>query len=226
MLISGLSPRLRGNGYPTLPDRTRPGSIPALAGERPAFPRVWGMLWVYPRACGGTVVNTIATVAVPGLSPRLRGNAHQLLWPTPCAGSIPALAGERLPCPLGCLSVGVYPRACGGTFVCGVWFRFVRGLSPRLRGNVGNMGGGDLHGGSIPALAGERSIHGFISRSTRVYPRACGGTSGVDKIANSEVGLSPRLRGNDRNLGFRIAGRGSIPALAGERCTMEISVAA
>ena len=50
------------------------GSIPALAGERRHDRRLKSHLWVYPRACGGTLTGAEGTEPIKGLSPRLRGN--------------------------------------------------------------------------------------------------------------------------------------------------------
>ena len=50
---------------------------------------------------------------------------------------------------------GVYPRACGGTEgVTRLKFLY-EGLSPRLRGNLGDRGVDEVRCGSIPAPAGE-----------------------------------------------------------------------
>ena len=111
----GLSPRVRGNPRQDFSAAFRKRSIPARAGEpRPPDPAT-GRNWVYPRACGGTLVKPLDLLGYQGLSPRVRGNR----LPAPVGrlddGSIPARAGEpsssyRL------LSFGpVYPRACGGT---------------------------------------------------------------------------------------------------------------
>ena len=51
-----------------------------------------------------------------------------------------------------------------------------------------------------------------------VYPRACGGTSAETSSRSYARGLSPRLRGNGISGNAAIATKGSIPALAGERC--------
>ena len=50
--------------------------------------------------------------------------------------------------------------------------------------------------GSIPALAGERSLGTLPFPENKVYPRACGGTSTVRAGYVRKPGLSPRLRGN------------------------------
>ena len=111
--LLGLSPRLRGNrpgGNAALHPR---GSIPAPAGEPPTRGGGASLPAVYPRACGGTPVETDFSQNQHGLSPRLRGN---LRW---------RWSGLRW----------VYPRACGGT-IDQIRPGFVwQGLSPRLRGN-------------------------------------------------------------------------------------------
>ena len=96
---------------------------------------------------------------------------------------------------------------------------YSRGLSPRLRGNLSYPIHLSADPGSIPAPAGEpcsgptragRSgvypracggtvMHPSPARPRWVYPRACGGTCVGQRIAWTQSGLSPRLRGN-RNL--------------------------
>ena len=64
--------------------------------------------------------------------------------------------------------------------------------------------------------AGEPSVPYTVSPKEGVYPRACGGTdSGICRQLG-RAGLSPRLRGNLKRLGFRLVRKGSIPAPAGE----------
>ena len=70
-----------------------------------------------------------------GLSPRVRGNPPMRRTLLGYMGSIPACAGEPSSVSASMLSIGVYPRVCGGTI------NFERpdgsfyGLSPRVRGN-------------------------------------------------------------------------------------------
>ena len=90
----GLSPRLRGNLRAGQHRRARHRSIPAPAGE----PR-WRVLpisneQVYPRACGGTMSTSSASVVAKGLSPRLRGNPCTIVRYPLYPRSIPAPAGE------------------------------------------------------------------------------------------------------------------------------------
>ena len=91
-----------------------------------------------------------------------------------------------------------------------------RGLSPRVRGNRTHNINARLALGSIPARAGEPDWRGVNALWQRVYPRACGGTQSTISDAGRISGLSPRVRGNPLTAPRTAAGRGSIPARAGE----------
>ena len=151
-----------------------------------------------------------------GLSPRVRGNHKHLHHAGRRIGSIPARAGEPL-IAAGVIPPGeVYPRACGGTLI-----RLTRptsrlGLSPRVRGN---LEAGRRHHpcrGSIPARAGEPFCSVVPPPSPGVYPRACGGTCWATSRRTNSRGLSPRVRGNHREIKPMTTIHGSIPARAGE----------
>ena len=152
---------------------------------------------VYPRACGGTLNAEMPALPRHGLSPRLRGNPHLLVTGARLERSIPAPAGEPGRAAGPAPRRWVYPRACGGTPMFTGSDSEPSGLSPRLRGNlVGKDATVELWG-SIPAPAGEPPASATAARPSRVYPRACGGTSpGLLRLAR--------------------AGDGSIPAPAGE----------
>ena len=179
-------------------------------GEKLSFRRV------HPRACGGTSLTTTSRFSRMGLSPRLRGNQRNRDMVRVDWGSIPAPAGEPYPGKWPNRFREVYPRACGGTGCLGYAQIPVQGLSPRLRGN--RMSGlcPNPGAGSIPAPAGEPRKKSKSKAATWVYPRACGGTKEKVEIQSCDLGLSPRLRGNQgksRNPKLR---PGSIPAPAGE----------
>ena len=151
-----------------------------------------------------------------GLSPRVRGN-HRLHHPLDGRQrSIPARAGEpELPID-SCHWEGVYPRACGGTFITRVSGLSAMGLSPRVRGNRTRGFRQAAPPGSIPARAGEPDQRWRRRPLRRVYPRACGGTIGCSSDTAMRPGLSPRVRGN-RRWALKLPRRvGSIPARAGE----------
>ena len=172
------------------------GSIPAPAGE-PARARQPGCRTrVYPRACGGTT--------------------EVFYWDITNLGSIPAPAGEPRNSAYSRTAWSVYPRACGGTAIRPGRSSSPGGLSPRLRGNQ-LPGRPEMQAQrSIPAPAGEPSHPTKSSGNGRVYPRACGGTINRDPANTTNIGLSPRLRGNPRERGPFAGTHRSIPAPAGE----------
>ena len=93
---------------------------------------------------------------------------------------------------------------------------YLRGLSPRLRGNPGEGRRKPALSRSIPAPAGEPSASTSSDRRRWVYPRACGGTPALPGGAFWQHGLSPRLRGNPPGDRLAHSCAWSIPAPAGE----------
>ena len=71
-----LSPRVRGNHLAGRLEARVPRSIPACAGEPRGFSGRLDPRRVYPRVCGGTIVEARRCYGTGGLSPRVRGN----LW--------------------------------------------------------------------------------------------------------------------------------------------------
>ena len=130
--------------------------------------------------------------------------------------SIPAWAGEPTSIRGSSNRGKVYPRVGGGTQSdvsggdCSV------GLSPRGRGNPSYAKSAESVSGSIPAWAGEPPELPSTQRTIAVYPRVGGGTKMPDGSIKSQVGLSPRGRGNPYALRHDHIRTGSIPAWAGE----------
>ena len=173
---SGLSPRVRGNPIFPRAATHRAWSIPARAGEPDCPTPERHSPRVYPRACGGTVSNTLGLGNAMGLSPRVRGNHRQPPINLALRGSIPARAGELEPVMTLQTYIRVYPRACGGTSPPLRQGRRTCGLSPRVRGNPSNNDVVPVRARSIPARAGEPPPRTARSPTPWVYPRACGGT--------------------------------------------------
>ncbi len=211
-----LSPRVRGNrpSFPCTAPRRR--SIPACAGEPPARRSVRRRLGVYPRVCGGTddAVNNQPNGI--GLSPRVRGNPDQPEYFIEHKRSIPACAGEPTLVHRNPPHTKVYPRVCGGTCVLACRCHVVKGLSPRVRGNLGYSARETTYSGSIPACAGEPEPALRPTATYQVYPRVCGGTSRWLRRFWSTGGLSPRVRGNRSGMLPTHQMPRSIPACAGE----------
>ena len=166
--------------------------------------------------CGGTQSKEVSTMAIDGLSPRVRGNPVFGGCLLCLQRSIPACAGE----PLGAVGITdvrrVYPRVCGGTSSSSMRSPRSSGLSPRVRGNPKHSCRRYSKHRSIPACAGEPcSAHTTPTRRT-VYPRVCGGTGCCGGASRRIRGLSPRVRGNHCTAYIGLCGVGSIPACAGE----------
>ena len=92
----------------------------------------------------------------------------------------------------------------------------LRGLSPRVRGNLNRPSIPVDQIGSIPACAGEPIESDVWDYNPRVYPRVCGGTMDRAVLLAREEGLSPRVRGNQSAAEVEAVIFGSIPACAGE----------
>ena len=110
----------------------------------------------------------------------------------------------------------VYPRVCGGTLECHQLTLQSKGLSPRVRGNLGQPDDERVSVGSIPACAGEPDVVWRADHANEVYPRVCGGTPGVGLGLAGKTGLSPRVRGNPFAAAPECLADRSIPACAGE----------
>ena len=212
----GLSPRVRGNRNGGVVLRTSLGSIPACAGEPSTSWDGCSGSGVYPRVCGGTCAAPKGRTAMPGLSPRVRGNPLGALERAFLAGSIPACAGEPSRCSRSSRATRVYPRVCGGTDPAGSPVPVCQGLSPRVRGNRLSRRHDSALRGSIPACAGEPDRGRGERRPGGVYPRVCGGTATAMRGSPLATGLSPRVRGNRADGEARAECYGSIPACAGE----------
>ena len=152
---AGLSPRVRGNPLPRCHKPRSPGPIPACAGEPFDGAHEGCVSRAYPRVCGGTQDSRINGLGCSGLSPRVRGNRHQVASATGRVGPIPACAGEPKLARSHTQTAGAYPRVCGGT-PCDMKATVSDpGLSPRVRGNHQLANNAIFVIRPIPACAGE-----------------------------------------------------------------------
>ncbi len=196
LVLSGRSPRLRGNLAEWVVNAFGTRSIPALTGKPSAASASSRSVTVYPRAYGETQEPGPNQLRMTGLSPRLRGNRRARSPGSPERGSIPALTGKPGDRSRQRDRPRVYPRAYGETLVRYLLPRGYRGLSPRLRGNPARRATILPIEGSIPALTGKPAPLIDVARSSTVYPRAYGETSLSHCATAPRTGLSPRLRGN------------------------------
>ena len=213
---AGLSPRVRGNPQLDTPDKDGERPIPACAGEpRQASDRL-DALPAYPRVCGGTLWLAPVWDSHEGLSPRVRGNPSPALPTTAATRPIPACAGEPLPQLHAPVPAQAYPRVCGGTAAPSPAAATKTGLSPRVRGNLGDEPLAIVHQRPIPACAGEPRCTASARCRREAYPRVCGGTPCFLRPLDAAEGLSPRVRGNRYDSKQKVDAARPIPACAGE----------
>ena len=135
LIMRGLSPRVRGNHAARRRSLGWPGSIPARAGEPSRWRSRAQATWVYPRVCGGALLDEVTLMPEDGLSPRVRGSLLALH----------SGGGDE----------GSNPRVCGGAPIVHPLTDDPMGLSPRVRGNLQGESGDRYVDRSIPARAGE-----------------------------------------------------------------------
>ena len=176
VVMSGLSPRVRGNRLRAGRSQQKGRSIPACAGEPLRGRNATRVAPVYPRVCGGTEQRLYPHPPQPGLSPRVRGNQEGRPFRPQRPRSIPACAGEPRLRRIDPRTGAVYPRVCGGTSGDVKHRDAEIGLSPRVRGNRKSPPPLACIHRSIPACAGEPATPRTASSLETVYPRVCGGT--------------------------------------------------
>ena len=130
--------------------------------------------------------------------------------------AIPACAGQPQPPPWCALTLRAYPRVCGATGQDFAGPVYANGLSPRVRGNRFWVGLPFIAEGPIPACAGQPQVRTQRGQRNRAYPRVCGATVNEGFRLLGLLGLSPRVRGNPRNLQYLSRQTGPIPACAGQ----------
>ena len=175
-----------------------------------------GRPWAYPRVCGGTPGRRNTGEPRGGLSPRVRGNQIKALPQGRRKGPIPACAGEPQRPWWRSAWCWAYPRVCGGTISDRRIHVWIRGLSPRVRGNPTVPRVRRQWPGPIPACAGEPPAAAECLCAQGAYPRVCGGTANAGFSTRTTRGLSSRVRGNRGDFGGSVIECGPIPACAGE----------
>ena len=212
----GLSPRGRGNRGCSVTRPQPKRSIPAWAGK-PSTTRRWPTICrVYPRVGGETAWLMSRPLTTRGLSPRGRGNLHQIAQVSPDERSIPAWAGKPRVAPGEHAGGRVYPRVGGETAKTLPKSTRCGGLSPRGRGNPRSPAPALPRPRSIPAWAGKPPAGRSGGGRNRVYPRVGGETFSALARSERNCGLSPRGRGNRADRDEPRPGLRSIPAWAGK----------
>ena len=213
---SGPSPRGRGNHRAGARWRIGRRSIPAWAGKPSRCSPATTPLGVHPRVGGETRAAAIATMSNAGPSPRGRGNPADAGAGQREARSIPAWAGKPSAISPITAPAWVHPRVGGETLLKAFGCALVGGPSPRGRGNPARRLPGRPGCRSIPAWAGKPPAGPRGGRGLPVHPRVGGETRRDSMKRPSDVGPSPRGRGNRIQRPADLCYGGSIPAWAGK----------
>ena len=163
-------------GTPSPPGRrvSGLGIIPAYAGNTPQAETSSARSRDHPRVCGEHCRGVPADLLGRGSSPRMRGTRPPARADEPCAGIIPAYAGNTncgSGLPLGSRD---HPRVCGEHQVRDTLYGTTQGSSPRMRGTLFRTRNGRRTHGIIPAYAGNTWVCHTSSLHVGDHPRVCG----------------------------------------------------
>ena len=214
-VAQGSSPRVRGTPARYRRRSSRPGIIPACAGN--TSPGVGSPLHDrdHPRVCGEHLRFNGIRCLGKGSSPRVRGTR---LWWFSCSvllGIIPACAGNTNRLAVRRPAWRDHPRVCGEHALLMILSTGSAGSSPRVRGTRTHETYSRWEVGIIPACAGN-------TKRTRPWPAeagiipACAGNTGSSLVRwVRSSGSSPRVRGTLPRPVHRADHEGIIPACAG-----------
>ena len=131
-------------------------------------------------------------------------------------GLIPAGAGQT-PAPTSDATARwAHPRRCGADLNPDASMVYQRGSSPRVRGRLVSFLGVAAPVGLIPAGAGQTTCADSQRSRSWAHPRGCAADNSSASGSAGNSGSSPRVRGRPPGLQPHRAGRGLIPAGAGQ----------
>ena len=134
---------------------SRPGIIPAYAGNTRTEDLEQLIDKDHPRVCGEHLTRDSSYTIFPGSSPRMRGTPPPLGNLRNVQGIIPAYAGNT-DCSADVASgSGDHPRVCGEHSANSAYPSASSGSSPRMRGTHPRKKRAKCHDGIIPAYAGN-----------------------------------------------------------------------
>ena len=171
--------------------------------------------WDHPRSRGEYYGESSSDFRLNGSSPLSRGIRSHHRSRTPCAGIIPALAGNTGDRSMITVQGGDHPRSRGEYLTALVNDKTLQGSSPLSRGILPCVEFRHGHERIIPALAGNTGRNRAVPRPGPDHPRSRGEYGASRPAVIRRVGSSPLSRGiRGRAVA---AGRlpGIIPALAG-----------
>ena len=236
---AGSSPRARGTQGPNGAVSRDARFIPACAGNActsrartaatPVHPRVRGERArgargngsgaVHPRVRGERVTTPLATLTIPGSSPRARGTRGHGAAGARVDRFIPACAGNASTRRTAGRSGSVHPRVRGERLTGAVAAHVGYGSSPRARGTLHAPGHRRRLRRFIPACAGNARTRTSARSSSPVHPRVRGERTEAEILSSLTSGSSPRARGTLHEARQHARDVRFIPACAGNART-------
>ena len=212
----GSSPRMRGKQQRGGDIGRARRIIPAHAGQTESNQHAHDAVTDHPRACGANPGLEGPRAWYYGSSPRMRGKRAETVTVRGVSRIIPAHAGQTQSRQSQRPEHADHPRACGANRNTRIPTASAAGSSPRMRGKLGDPGGGVAARRIIPAHAGQTKPAWHRSLMPSDHPRACGANSGQPQTGGDDFGSSPRMRGKPAARSRRVMRVRIIPAHAGQ----------
>ena len=192
---AGSSPLTRGKPHRRVPDRTRPGLIPAHAGKTRRDARTHAPHEAHPRSRGENRFVRDLRVHPCGSSPLTRGKPRADYRRLSGRGLIPAHAGKTGPPSSWAMLDEAHPRSRGENVLPRLPSALLAGSSPLTRGKRAACSSVRRARRLIPAHAGKTSKPGAAKSAAKAHPRSRGENAGAAMSASRTSGSSPLTRG-------------------------------
>ncbi len=196
---------------------------PACAGKSPYSQFVLITGEDHPRVCGEKFYSSFSWRGFKGSPPRVRGKVLPMFINRLLGRITPACAGKSFENVIGTIVCQDHPRVCGEKRRQSMMIPKSLGSPPRVRGKEAFESSYWKNRGITPACAGKRGHAAQPCTVCKDHPRVCGEKKFVIKIANSNIGSPPRVRGKGKYRSHWIKFIRITPACAGKRETFSNS---
>ena len=190
---------------------------PAHAGKRSTCFTPPCTAWDHPRPCGEKGFERISDEELPGSPPPMRGKVVTPFLPRLYVRITPAHAGKRQGRTNNDRNGGDHPRPCGEKQAVNMFFAFLRGSPPPMRGKACVLCPPCVALRITPAHAGKRHAAIKLYALWQDHPRPCGEKAGVQDTRAARRGSPPPMRGKGARIRTAALEARITPAHAGKR---------
>ena len=221
---TGSSPRIRGESVSALSRLGGVRIIPANTGRILVVPVLGGVSRDHPREYGENRIRRSTRTAIPGSSPRIRGESAHSATGTRRIRIIPANTGRIKPAGITTPQLRDHPREYGENRSAASPRFLLAGSSPRIRGESRLPIDDAVPRRIIPANTGRMYDDVDDEAESGDHPREYGENAIDLNNAAIRVGSSPRIRGECTTMWTMKRNPGIIPANTG-RITLRYHLA-